>query len=119
MKPFPAVTLSLLQRGADPAGKELAGTSASAANQDEFGLGPPGEVFVTGPLASFAPLLGGGVGAALARYRAAPASQQAAWAESYLKALEVVNADPDTAHGPVPGHAQKGMAGTFTVSNAS
>jgi hypothetical protein len=70
--------------------QELAGTSASAANQDEFGLGPPGEVFVTGPLTSFAPLLGGGVAATLARYRAAPASQQAAWAESYLKALDTI-----------------------------
>jgi hypothetical protein len=70
--------------------QELAGTSASAANQNEFGLGPPGEVFVTGPLSSFAPLLGGNVAAALAQYRAAPASQQAAWADNYLKALDTI-----------------------------
>src|SRR5262249_25588029 len=79
--------------GQDPGGaalaftEELAGTSASAANQQEFGLGPPGAVFVTGPLASFAPLLGGGVAAALAGWRAAPASQRAAWAGNYLTAL--------------------------------
>ena len=70
--------------------QELAGTSASAANQSEFGLGPPGEVFVTGPLTSFAPLLGGKVAAALAQYRAAPASQQTAWADNYLKALDTI-----------------------------
>ncbi len=70
--------------------QELAGTSASAGNQNEFGLGPPGELFVTGPLGSFAPLLGGKVAAALAQYRAAPASQQAAWADSYLKALDTI-----------------------------
>jgi len=70
--------------------RELAGTSASAANQNEFGLGPPGGLFVTGPLNSFAPLLGGNVAAALAQYRAAPASQRTAWAESYLKALGTI-----------------------------
>jgi hypothetical protein len=47
-------------------------------------------VFVTGPLASFAPLLGGSVAAALAAYRAAPASQQAAWANNYLMALDKI-----------------------------
>jgi hypothetical protein len=67
--------------------QELAGTSASAGNQKEFGLGPPGEVFVTGPLGSFAPLLGGNVTAALGQYRAAPAGQQEAWANNYLMAL--------------------------------
>jgi hypothetical protein len=74
--------------------QELAGTSASAANQNEFGLGPPGEVFVTGPLGSFAPLLGGNVAAALARYRSAPAGQQAAWAGNYLKALDSIAPQP-------------------------
>ena len=67
--------------------EELAGMSASAANEKEFGLGPPGEVFVTGPLRSFAPLLGGNVSAALSQYQSAPASQQAAWAGNYLTAL--------------------------------
>jgi hypothetical protein len=47
-------------------------------------------VLVTGPLSSFAPLLGGAVAAALAQYRAAPASQQAAWADNYLKALDTI-----------------------------
>ncbi len=70
--------------------QELAGTSASAGNEKEFGLGPPGELFVTGPLASFAPLLGGNVAAALAAWRAAPASQQAAWANNYLMALDKI-----------------------------
>jgi hypothetical protein len=70
--------------------QELAGTSASAGNEKEFGLGPPGQVFVTGPLNSFAPLLGGSVAAALAAYRAAPTSQQAAWANNYLMALDKI-----------------------------
>ena len=70
--------------------QELADTSASAANQNEPGLGPPGEVFVIGPLASFAPLLGGSAAAALAAWRAAPASQQAAWANNYLMALDKI-----------------------------
>jgi hypothetical protein len=70
--------------------QELAGTSASAGNEKEFGLGPPGQVFVTGPLNSFAPLFGGSVAAALAAYRAAPTSQQAAWANNYLMALDKI-----------------------------
>ena len=71
--------------------QELAGTSASAGNQQEFGLGrPPGELFVTGPLRSFAPLLGGNVATALAQYQAASASQQATWANNYLKALATI-----------------------------
>ncbi|HEX9353592.1 MAG TPA: hypothetical protein VF933_07225 [Streptosporangiaceae bacterium] len=74
--------------------QELAGTSASAGNEKEFGLGPPGELFVIGPLASFAPLLGGNVAAALAAWRAAPASQQAAWANNYLKALDTITEQP-------------------------
>ena len=70
--------------------QELVGTSASAGNQKEFGLGLPGEVFVTGPLSSFAPLLGGDVAAALDQYRAAPASQQASWSNNYLMALGTI-----------------------------
>jgi len=70
--------------------QELAGASASAGNQQEFGLGPPGELFVIGPLRSFAPLLGGNVAAALAQYQAAPASQRAAWANNYLMALDTI-----------------------------
>lgn len=91
----PRATIAATSRQ-DPGGavlcftQELAGSSASAANQQEFGLGPPGEVFVTGPVSSFAPLLGGKVTAALAQYRAAPASQQAAWADNYLKALDTI-----------------------------
>lgn len=91
----PRATIAATARQ-DPGGaalaftQELAGASASAANQNEFGLGPPGEVFVTGPVSSFAPLLGGTVTAALAQYRAAPASQQAAWADNYLKALDTI-----------------------------
>ena len=91
----PRATIAATSRQ-DPGGaalaftQELAGTSASAANENEFGLGPPGELFVTGPLTSFAPLLGGNVTAALAAYQAAPPSQQAAWANSYLKALDTI-----------------------------
>jgi hypothetical protein len=88
----PRATIAATSRQ-DPGGaalaftQELAGTSSSAGNQQEFGLGPPGQVFVTGPLGSFEPLLGGDVAAALAAWRAAPASQQAAWANNYLMAL--------------------------------
>jgi hypothetical protein len=91
----PRATIAATSRQ-DPGGaalaftQELAGTSASAGNEKEFGLGPPGELFVTGPLASFAPLLGGNVTAALAAWRAAPAGQQAAWANNYLMALDKI-----------------------------
>jgi hypothetical protein len=91
----PRATIAVTSRQ-DPGGaalaftQELAGASASAGNQQEFGLGPPGELFVTGPLRSFGPLLGGNVAAALEQYRAASASQQAAWANNYLKALTTI-----------------------------
>ncbi len=62
--------------------QELAGMSSSAGNEKEFGLGPPAKLFVTGPLQSFAPLLGGNVTTALGQYQTAPASQQASWATS-------------------------------------
>jgi hypothetical protein len=74
--------------------QELAGTSSSAGNAGEFGMGPPGKVFVTGPLSSFEPLLGGRVAAALAQYRAAPASQQTQWAANYVKALGTITPQP-------------------------
>ena len=70
--------------------QELTGMSASAGNQQEFGLGPPDKLFVTGPLRSFAPLLGGNISAALAQYQAASASQRASWANNYLKALATI-----------------------------
>ena len=91
----PRATIAATSRQ-DPGGaalaftQELAGTSASAGNQKEFGLGPPGQMFVIGPLGSFAPLLGGNVAAALAAWRAATASQQAAWANNYLMALDKI-----------------------------
>jgi hypothetical protein len=91
----PRATIAATSRQ-DPGGaalaftQELAGTSSSAGNQKEFGLGPPGQVFVTGPLGSFAPLLGGNVAAALAAWRAAAASQRAAWANNYLMALDKI-----------------------------
>jgi hypothetical protein len=91
----PRATIAQTSRQ-DPGGaalaftQELAGTSASAGNQQEFGLGPPADMFVTGPLGSFASLLGARVAAALAAYRAAPASQQAAWANNYLMALDKI-----------------------------
>jgi hypothetical protein len=70
--------------------QELAGMSASTGNEQEFGLEPPGELFVTGPLRSFARLLGGNVAAGLAQYQSASASQQATWANNYLKALGTI-----------------------------
>jgi len=95
----PRATIAATSRQ-DPGGaalaftQELAGTSASTGNQKEFGLGPPGELFVTGPLGSFAPLLGGNVAAALAQYRAAPVGQQASWADNYLMALGTITEQP-------------------------
>lgn len=92
---YPRATIAQTSRQ-DPGGaalaftQELAGTSSSAGNQKEFGLGPPGALFVTGPLTSFAPLLGGNVPGALTQYRTAPASQQARWTGNYLKALEAI-----------------------------
>ena len=91
----PRATIAQTSRQ-DPGGaalaftQELTGMSASAGNQQEFGLGPPGALFVTGPLRSFAPLLGGNVAAALAQYQAASASQQQTWANNYLKALGTI-----------------------------
>ena len=70
--------------------QELAGMSSSAGNEKEFGLGPPAKLFVTGPLQSFAPLLGGNVTTALGQYQTAPASQQASWANNYMKALDTI-----------------------------
>jgi hypothetical protein len=94
----PRATIAATSRQ-DPGGaalaftQELTGMSASAGNQHEFGLGPPGTLFVTGPLRSFAPLLGGNVAAALAQYQAASASQQQTWANNYLKALGTITSE--------------------------
>ena len=71
---------------ADPGGamlaftQELDGTSSSAANASEFGMGDPGQIFVLNPLRQAAPLLGGDIVPALATYDAASATQQLSWA---------------------------------------
>lgn len=91
----PRATIAQTSRQ-DPGGailafsQELSGDSPSWANRGEFGMGPPDQVFVTGPVSSFAPLLGAQTATALARYRAAPASQQRARAETYVAALGTV-----------------------------
>lgn len=90
---------------ADPGGavlaftQELDGTSSSAGNAKEFGLGPPAQVFVLDPLRAALPLLGpvsvpglprlkpARVRQAVASFAAASPAQQIAWASNYDKAL--------------------------------
>jgi len=62
---------------------------------------------VTGPLRSFAPLLGSQVTAVLARYRAAPASRQRHWAATYVAALATIS----------PHSSGRGMMATTSSPN--
>ncbi len=81
---------------ADPGGavlaftQELAGTSSSSANAQEFGMGDPGQIFVLNPLRQAAPLLGSAVQQAITTYDAANSQQQLTWATSYAKALDTI-----------------------------
>jgi hypothetical protein len=82
--------------------QELAGTSSSAANAQEYGMGDPAQVFVLGPLRAAAPLLGpialpdlptlpaSAVQRALAAYDAASPNQQKDCASNYEKALGAI-----------------------------
>lgn len=70
---------------------ELDGTSPSWSNRSEPGMpGTPADTFVLGPVREYAPLLHPHdvVGAAVTQYNQAPATQQAAWATNYHKALD-------------------------------
>lgn len=81
---------------ADPGGailaftQELDGTSSSASNAQEWGMGDPGQVFVLNPLRQYAPLLGADVQSAIATYDAATTDQQQSWASNYDKALGTI-----------------------------
>ncbi len=82
---------------ADPGGailaftQELDGTSSSAGNAQEFGMGDPSQVFVLNPLRQAAPLLGSNaLQQAIATYDGASAAQQQTWASNYDKALGTI-----------------------------
>ena len=81
---------------ADPGGailaftQELDGTSSSAGNAQEYGMGSPGQVFVLNPLRQAAPLLGPDVQQAITTYDAARPDQQQSWASNYDKALGTI-----------------------------
>ncbi len=70
--------------------QELDGTTTSAGNAAEFGMGDPGQVFVMNPLRQAAPLLLTDVQSAVATYDAASPQQQQAWASNYEKALGTI-----------------------------
>jgi len=70
--------------------QELDGTSASAANAAEFGMGNPADVFVVQPLKQYAPLLGADVAQALSTYQDASADQRQQWAAAYDQALGTI-----------------------------
>jgi hypothetical protein len=81
---------------------ELAGAGSSSVNASEFGVGPPGQVFVLRPLRAAIPVLGdvkvGGlptlhaadVRTAVQTYDAASPAQQRAWAIAYHHALDAL-----------------------------
>lgn len=67
--------------------QELEGTSPSASNAQEWGMGEPGQVFVLNPLRQYLPLLGTDISIALTTYESANSEQQQTWAANYDKAL--------------------------------
>ncbi len=92
---FPRATIADAAQS-DPGGavlaftQELDGTSFSAANAAEFGMGNPADVFVAQPLKQYAPLLGADVAQALSTYQDASADQRQQWAAAYDKALATI-----------------------------
>jgi hypothetical protein len=70
--------------------QELDGTSSSAGNAQEWGMGDPGQVYVVNPLRQYAPLLGSPIGDAVDLYAAATPDQQHTWAANYDKALGTI-----------------------------
>ena len=97
--------------------QELDGTSSSGGNTQEYGMGPPAQVFILGPLHAALPLLGSvsvtgmphlgeaDVSRALSTYGAAGAEQRMAWAMSYQTALGTITpqASGQTAMGMLSG----------------
>ena len=92
---WPRDTIAAVSK-ADPGGAilaftmELDGTSSSAANAQEFGMGDPGQVFVLNPLRQYASLLGSDVQQAIGAYDAASSDQQQNWASTYDQALGTI-----------------------------
>lgn len=70
--------------------QELDGTSSSATNAQEWGMGDPGQVFVLNPLRQYASLLGADVRQALTTYDGASADQRQQWAKAYDTALGTI-----------------------------
>jgi hypothetical protein len=89
--------------------QELDGTSSSAMNAAEFGMGDPGQVFVVQPLQRYAPLLGSDVAAALSTYTSATSDQAQQWAAAYDKALGTIM--PQGGSGDMGGGGAGGMGG--------
>jgi hypothetical protein len=92
---YPRATIADAANG-DPGGavlaftQELDGTSSSAQNATEFGMGNPGQVFVVQPLHQYLLLLSIDVADALRTYQAASADQQQKWASNYDMALGTI-----------------------------
>jgi len=71
--------------------QELDGTSASASNADENGMGSPAQVFVIGPATQANQLLNSSeLTSALDQWNAASADQQTNWASAYDQALGTI-----------------------------
>jgi hypothetical protein len=67
--------------------QELAGTSPSAQNAEEFGVGAPSEVFVLHPLRSALPFLGAEARQAYDAFTTAPVAERQTWASDYAAAV--------------------------------
>ncbi len=70
--------------------QELDGTSSSAGNAQEWGMGDPGQVFVLNPLHQYAPLLGSDVQNSVQAYDGASPDQRRQWAANYDQALGTI-----------------------------
>jgi hypothetical protein len=92
---YPRATIADAANG-DPGGavlaftQELDGTSSSAQNASEFGMGNPGQVFVVQPLHQYLLLLSDDVAQALDTYQAATPDQEQKWASNYDMALGTI-----------------------------
>jgi hypothetical protein len=101
---YPRSTIAVAANG-DPGGaimaftQELDGTSSSAANATEFGMGDPGQVFVVQPLQKYELLLGTDVTLALSTYQLATPDQRQSWAANYDKALGTITPSGSSAMG--------------------
>ncbi len=82
--------------------QELDGTSSSAGNAQEFGMGDPGQVFVLNPLHQAASFLGPDVQNAVATYDAASVQQRQDWASAYHKALDSITPTSAGGMGSIP-----------------